>query len=113
MKKTLKYLAYTILSLLVIFASTILIIYFMYQRTVGVKQGKIIVSAKPGELGKWVNPFIGAGGFPTYTSADDIPGVTVPFGMVRLSPDTEFFSIPCLRKGRASARPDIITVIIK
>ena len=94
MKKILKYLAYSILSLLVIFAIVIFYFYLGYQRTVGVKQGQMQVSAKPGELGSWVNPFIGTGGFPTYTSADDIPGVTVPFGMVRLSPDTQFFMDP-------------------
>ncbi len=92
MIKILKYLAYLLLSLLTIFILVILAIYFNYQRTVNVKQGQMLVApVSPGELGKWVNPFIGTGGFPTYTSADDIPGVTVPFGMVRLSPDTEFF----------------------
>jgi predicted alpha-1,2-mannosidase len=55
------------------------------------QQGGFPVYATPGELGRFVNPFIGTGGFPPYTSADDIPGVTVPFGMVRLSPDTKFF----------------------
>lgn len=91
MIKGLKYLFYTILSVLVITAMVILGIYISYQRTVNIKQGQMTVPFKPGELGRWVNPFIGTGGFPTYTSADDIPGVTAPFGMVRLSPDTEFF----------------------
>jgi predicted alpha-1,2-mannosidase len=89
--RILKYLMVGILSLMVIAGSLVLGVYIRYQRTVGVKQGQLQVTAKPGELGQWVNPFIGTGGFPTYTSADDIPGVTLPFGMVRLSPDTEFF----------------------
>ena len=99
MKKVLKYLLLGILSLLVIIALVIFGFWFSYQRTVGVKQGQMVVSAKPGEFGRWVNPFIGTGGFPTYTSADDIPGVTVPFGMVRLSPDTQFFLDPLWAEG--------------
>ena len=42
---------------------------------------------KPGEYGKWVDPFIGTGGLP-WTCAMLFPGATMPFGMVRLSPDT-------------------------
>ena len=90
-KKILKYLLYGILSLLLIFFLIVFGFYIKYQRTVNVKQGKMQVPFKPGELGKWVDPFIGTGGFPIYTSADDIPGATVPFGMMRLSPDTKYF----------------------
>ena len=100
-KKLLKYLAYLILILISIFAVVIFYIYIGYQRTVGVKQGQMQVYFKPGELGQWVNPFIGTGGFPTYTSADDIPGVTAPFGMVRLSPDTQFFLDPLWAEGKS------------
>ena len=99
MKKVLKFLLITILSILLVISLVIFGICFRYQRTVGVKQGQMEVSAKPGEFGRWVNPFIGTGGFPTYTSADDIPGVTVPFGMVRLSPDTQFFLDPLWAEG--------------
>jgi len=91
MKLIFKYLLYTILSLLLISSLVVLGIYIKYQHAVDVKLGQLHVSVQPGELGQWVNPFIGTGGFPTYTSADDIPGVTLPFGMVRLSPDTKFF----------------------
>ena len=41
----------------------------------------------PGELGKHVNPFIGTGGL-FYLCGNETPGACVPFGMVRLSPDT-------------------------
>ena len=99
MKKVLKYLIFVILSLLLIIALVILGIWVGYQQTVSIKQGQMEVSAKPGEFGRWVNPFIGTGGFPSYTSADDIPGVTVPFGMVRLSPDTQFFLDPLWAEG--------------
>ena len=44
-------------------------------------------SSRAGELGRLVNPFIGTGGI-TYLCGNDFPGATVPFGMVRLSPDT-------------------------
>ena len=62
-----------------------------YQITVGAKPGLTDIEIQPGELGKWVDPFIGTGGFPTYVSGATIPGATLPFGMVRLSPDTQFF----------------------
>ncbi|MDP2337000.1 MAG: GH92 family glycosyl hydrolase [Bacteroidota bacterium] len=91
MKLILKYLIYTILSLLIISLLVASGIYIKYHLAVDVKPGQLNVSERPGEFGQWVNPFIGTGGFPTYTSGDDIPGATVPFGMVRLSPDTEFF----------------------
>ncbi|MEI8114730.1 MAG: GH92 family glycosyl hydrolase [Bacteroidia bacterium] len=91
MKRILKYLLYFILSVLAIFVLVIFGIAITYQRAASVKTGQLAVSAKPGELGQLVDPFIGTGGFPSYTSGDDIPGATLPFGMVRLSPDTEFF----------------------
>ena len=87
----LKYTAYLVLTLIFVSSLLILVIFVYYQRTIGAKNGNLNGSVKPLEIGQWVNPFIGTGGFPTYTSADDIPGVTLPFGMVRLSPDTEFF----------------------
>ena len=43
--------------------------------------------ARPGELGRQVNSFIGTGGI-TFLSGNNFPGATCPFGMVRLSPDT-------------------------
>lgn len=44
-------------------------------------------TVQPGALGKDVNPFIGTGGV-AYLCGNNFPGATVPFGMVRLSPDT-------------------------
>lgn len=41
----------------------------------------------PGMLGRRVNPFIGSGGNP-YVCGNVSPAATVPFGMVRLGPDT-------------------------
>lgn len=42
---------------------------------------------RPGALGRLVNPFIGTGGL-FYLCGNEFPGACVPFGMVRLSPDT-------------------------
>ncbi|MFK5973499.1 MAG: glycoside hydrolase family 92 protein, partial [Flavobacteriaceae bacterium] len=44
--------------------------------------------AQPGELGQLVNTFIGTGGFPYWVGGFNFPGATVPFGMIRLSPET-------------------------
>ncbi len=44
-------------------------------------------AVQPGKLGRDVNPFIGTGGL-TYLCGNNFPGATVPFGLVRLSPDT-------------------------
>jgi predicted alpha-1,2-mannosidase len=41
----------------------------------------------PGAIGRHVNPFIGTGGL-SYLCGNEFPGACVPFGMVRLSPDT-------------------------
>jgi len=43
---------------------------------------------KPAQYGKLVNNFIGTGGFPAWVCGMNFPGATVPFGMVRLSPET-------------------------
>jgi len=91
MKLILRYFLNTILLALGILLIVTLGIGISYQLTVHIKPNQMKIPVKPGVMGHWVNSFIGTGGFPTYTSADDIPGVTVPFGMVRLSPDTEFF----------------------
>ena len=64
---------------------------FFFPNFLIAQQIPLSAPAKPGEFGQYVNPFIGTGGFPPYTSADDIPGATLPFGMVRLSPDTKYF----------------------
>ncbi len=45
------------------------------------------VAPQPGGLIQQVNPFVGTGGV-SYLCGNEFPGATVPFGMVRLSPDT-------------------------
>ncbi|MFO7976995.1 MAG: hypothetical protein R6V12_20475, partial [Candidatus Hydrogenedentota bacterium] len=58
-----------------------------YKRIVGAGPGSIDTEAQPGELGKWVDPFIGTGGIP-WMCPNNYPGPSVPFGVVRLSPET-------------------------
>ena len=45
------------------------------------------IGGPAGSIGSEANPFIGTGGL-TYLCGNNFPGATVPFGMVRLSPDT-------------------------
>lgn len=58
--------------------------YFQYRNTL--PMGKLKPSNVE-ELGHYVNPFIGTGGW-YWVCAHNFPGASVPFGMVRLSPDT-------------------------
>src|ERR1035437_7200501 len=58
-----------------------------YHRIVGARPGKLQTQVQAGELGRRVNPFIGTGGFP-WVCAQNFPGAMVPFGMVRLGPET-------------------------
>ena len=48
-----------------------------------------IPEVETGEYGQYVDPFIGTGGTP-WTCAMLSPAATVPFGTVRLGPDTCF-----------------------
>ena len=45
-------------------------------------------SARPAAVGRSVNPFIGTGGV-FYLCGNETPAACVPFGAVRLGPDTE------------------------
>ncbi|WP_010582291.1 GH92 family glycosyl hydrolase [Schlesneria paludicola] len=54
---------------------------------VAVDGEKPVPKVLPGELGRFVNPFIGTGGI-SYLCGNNFPGATRPFGKVRLSPDT-------------------------
>ncbi|MCC6822245.1 MAG: GH92 family glycosyl hydrolase, partial [Verrucomicrobia subdivision 3 bacterium] len=58
-----------------------------HNRIVGAKPGQLPTRVQPGELGRWVNPFIGTGGFP-WVCGHNFPGAMTPFGMVRLGPET-------------------------
>jgi len=60
---------------------------FKYHRIVSAKPGKLLTQLRPGEMGRRVNPFIGTGGYP-WVCGHNFPGAMVPFGMVRLGPET-------------------------
>lgn len=87
----LNYFFFFLISLFLLALAVTGAVYLRYQLTVSQIPGQLKVLFQPGNLGKWVNPFIGTGGFPSYTGGDNIPGATLPFSMVRLSPDTRFF----------------------
>lgn len=91
MKKILRYTGWLAGIILLLSGGILLWIFLKYQIAVNAESRKELTSFSPGEYGQWVDPFIGTGGFPAYTSGDVIPGATLPFGMVRLSPDTRFF----------------------
>jgi len=73
--------------------STVLGVFMLLQALLipmGMKPAAVeMPDVKAGELGQWVNPFIGTGGLP-WGCAMLFPGATAPFGLVRLSPDTTF-----------------------
>jgi predicted alpha-1,2-mannosidase len=99
-KKVLKYLGISLLSLVIISAVLITYKFIQYKITVNAVSGSLEVSPEPGAIARLVDPFIGTGGFPAYTSGDDMPGATMPYGMVRLSPDTKFFLGSYLGEGK-------------
>lgn len=100
MKKWLKRIVIAGLSLVLLMALAAGVfagaVVFKYKRIVGAGPGSVESDARPGELGKWVDPLIGTGGIP-WMCANNYPGVSLPFGVVRLSPET----VSMLTKDRA------------
>ncbi len=74
-----------LLAIAVIFIGT-LYGYFTYRNDQ--KFGQMQTAFQPGKLGQNVQPFIGTGGY-FWVCANNFPGASMPFGVVRLSPDTE------------------------
>lgn len=58
-----------------------------YRRVVDARPNERITPVQALELGRSVNPFIGTGGIP-WVCGNNFPGAMVPFGMVRLGPET-------------------------
>ncbi len=58
-----------------------------YKSVVGAGPGRLHTRAQPGELGRWMDPFIGTGGIP-WVCGNNFPGAMAPLGMVRLGPET-------------------------
>ncbi len=65
---------------------TSLYAYFTYRNNQAF--GELKTSFEPGKLGRSVSPFIGTGGY-FWVCANNFPGASLPFGVARLSPDTE------------------------
>lgn len=58
-----------------------------YRSIVNAGPNQLVTEAQPGELARWMDPFIGTGGFP-WMCGNNFPGAMAPLGMVRLSPET-------------------------
>lgn len=86
-KRLLKFALWSALSVIVLVAAVIGGLFWKHRSIVGVKPGQLQTSVKPGELGRWVNPFVGTGGFP-WVCGNNFPGAMMPLGMVRLGPET-------------------------
>jgi predicted alpha-1,2-mannosidase len=89
--KVIKYIYFLFTLCIFFFVSSFFHLKYSYKKTVKAHIKKIDLPFTPTKQNRLVNPFIGTGGFPTYTAADNYPGPSMPFGMVRLSPDTYFF----------------------
>jgi predicted alpha-1,2-mannosidase len=85
-KRILKWAIALLLIALAIPAIALLCVWGTYKYVVSAKPS-LTTSIEAGERGAEVDPFIGTGGVP-WMCAHDSPAATVPFGMVRLAPDT-------------------------
>ena len=77
----------TCLSCSLVLAVFIVNVAFRYERIVKARPGKLQTNHQPMEFGRNVKPFVGTGGFP-WVCGNNSPAAMVPFGMVRLGPDT-------------------------
>ncbi len=76
-------------SLILLVALIIGGIWIKYQIIVGAEPGDVDGTIEPAyPILEKVNTFIGTGGFPSYVCAYNFPGASVPFGLVRLGPET-------------------------
>jgi predicted alpha-1,2-mannosidase len=80
-------------------AAVLLVLWAWYHSIVSQTPGLLAVDQTPGVYGSDVNVFSGTGGV-FYVCANNSPCATVPFGMVRLAPDTASILIdrPVLNK---------------
>lgn len=88
LKKITKTVAYAILIVIGIAALAISLASWKYHSIVRPTPSSSSENFVPGKRGQFVNNFIGTGGFPYWVCGFNFPGATVPFGMVRLSPET-------------------------
>ncbi len=70
---------------------SVVALWIRYRYIVNAKHQPMSNAARPAlPIVKAVNPFIGTGGYP-WVCGNNFPGVELPFGMVRLSPETASF----------------------
>jgi putative alpha-1,2-mannosidase len=62
-------------------------LFWKHESIVGAGPGTLKTPVQPGQAGRHVNPFIRTGGFP-WVCGNNFPGAMVPFGMLRLGPET-------------------------
>jgi len=89
-KRSLKFLLYFLGAVILIILVAVSVLSLKYQLAIREVKGTLEVSAHAGELGKYVNTFIGTGGYP-WVCGHNFPGAAQPFGVMRLSPDTDGF----------------------
>lgn len=86
-KRWLRRLAFLGTGLLVALAAFLGTAFYQHHHIVSAPRGRLTPPFPAGELGRWVDPFIGTGGFP-WMCGNNFPGAVTPFGMVRLGPET-------------------------
>ncbi len=87
LKRILKWMLIVALVILTIPVLALLGVWGTYRSIVSPKPGALETAIEPGKLGASVDPFIATGGY-SWMCGHDSPAATVPFGMVRLAPDT-------------------------
>ncbi|HPO16838.1 MAG TPA: GH92 family glycosyl hydrolase [Candidatus Hydrogenedentes bacterium] len=87
MKRVFKWIILSMAALLAILFLFVAGLWGTYRYVVDAMPGSLTVSVSPGPLGQYVNVFVATGGIP-YMCGHDSPAAAVPFGMVRLGPDT-------------------------
>ena len=86
-RRALKVLCSLVLVVVLAIAGFVGALVFKYKHIVHAPPGQLQTQVQPKELGRHVNPFIGTGGIP-WVCGNNFPGAMVPFGMVRLGPET-------------------------
>lgn len=79
--------AIVFLSVMLAVATLVGAIVWKYRRIVSARPGQLHTAVQPKEFGQWVNPFLGTGGVP-WVCGNNFPGAMVPFGVMRLGPET-------------------------
>lgn len=99
MKRLFKFAGYTLLLILAVPLLGLLGMWATYKNVVRHTPGALAVPESPGVRGAQVDPFIATGGVP-WMCGHDTPAATMPFGMVRLAPDTQslFVDERCLNR---------------